>query len=67
MVRENTRNISNSIEEQNKLLKKQSRKIEASRKKTEQISDIKSTLKNNNISIFLFYSSNHYLFQLDYY
>ena len=46
MVRENTRNISNSIEEQNKLLKKQSRKIEASRKKTEQISDIKSTLKN---------------------
>lgn len=46
MVRENARNISNSIEEQNKLLKKQSRKIEASRKKTEQISDIKSTLKN---------------------
>ena len=46
MVRENTRNISNSIEEQNKLLKKQSRKIEASRKKSEQIADIKSTLKN---------------------
>lgn len=46
MVRENTRNISNSIEEQNKLLKKQSRKIEANRKKSEQIADIKSTLKN---------------------
>lgn len=46
MVRENTRNISNSIEEQNKLLKKQSRKIEVSRKKSEQIADIKSTLKN---------------------
>ena len=46
MVRENTRNISNSIEEQNKLLKKQSRKIEANRKKIEQIADIKSTLKN---------------------
>ena len=46
MLRENTRNISNSIEEQNKLLKKQSRKIEASRKKSEQIADIKSTLKN---------------------
>ena len=46
MVRENTRNISNSIDEQNKLLKKQSRKIEANRKKSEQIADIKSTLKN---------------------
>lgn len=46
MLRENTRNISNSIEEQNKLLKKQSRKIEANRKKSEQIADIKSTLKN---------------------
>lgn len=46
MVRENTRNISNSIDEQNKLLKKQSRKIEANRKKNEQIADIKSTLKN---------------------
>lgn len=46
MVRENTRNINNSIEEQNKLLKKQSRKIEANRKKIEQIADIKSTLKN---------------------
>mgnify|MGYP004648913153 CR=1 FL=1 len=46
MVRENTRNISNSIEEQNELLKKQSRKIEAKRKKSEQIADIKNTLKN---------------------
>ena len=46
MVRENTRNISNSIEEQNKLLKKQSHKIEENRKKSEQIADIKSTLKN---------------------
>ena len=46
MLRENTRNNSNSIEEQNKLLKKQSRKIEANRKKSEQITDIKSTLKN---------------------
>ena len=46
MLRENTRNISNSIDEQNKLLKKQSRKIEANRKKSEQIADIKSTLKN---------------------
>lgn len=46
MLRENTRNISNSIKEQNKLLKKQSLKIEANRKKSEQIADIKSTLKN---------------------
>lgn len=46
MLRENTRNINNSIDEQNELFKKQSRKIEANRKKSEQIADIKSTLKN---------------------
>lgn len=46
MVRENTRNISNSIEEHNKLLKKQSLEKEQERKKSEKITDIKNTLRS---------------------